>query len=62
MKKYLAGLMVVFSLIAVGCGKGATGFDKPEDLGAKIADIQNNVDMVDILDLTTLLRLRTERK
>ena len=62
MKKFLSVLFIVIALLAVSCGKGTTGFDKPEDLGSKIADMQNNVDFVGILDFTHFAKIDDKAK
>ena len=43
MKKLLVVLFLMLTLVVVGCNKGASGFDKPEDLGAKIVSLKDTM-------------------
>ncbi|MCD4657673.1 MAG: hypothetical protein K8S87_09030 [Planctomycetes bacterium] len=55
MKKFLAVLFVVFALFVAGCGKGTTGFDKPEDLATKVISLRSTMEKGNLsamLDIT----------
>ena len=40
MRNLVVIMFIVFALAIVGCGKGSAGFDKPEDLGKKLIEVQ----------------------